>query len=165
MSEEVYLEIIRKKTASLFSSCAEIGALSVGASAEDVARARQIGEYIGICFQIRDDIFDYYNNDVGKPTGNDMREGKLTLPIIYAVRTQGDEHIRTMIDRLKEGELSDTEINELITFAKACGGIEYAEHTMQNYRQKALALLPENIDENVKNAVIAYVDAVINRKK
>jgi octaprenyl-diphosphate synthase len=165
VSEEVYLEIIRKKTASLFSSCAEIGALSVGASTEDVARARQIGEYIGICFQIRDDIFDYYSNDVGKPTGNDMREGKLTLPIIYAVRTQGDEHIRTMIDRLKEGELSDTEINELITFAKACGGIEYAEHTMQNYRQKALALLPENIDENVKNAVIAYVDAVINRKK
>jgi octaprenyl-diphosphate synthase len=165
VSEEVYLEIIRKKTASLFSSCAEIGALSVGASAEDVTRARQIGEYIGICFQIRDDIFDYFSNDVGKPTGNDMREGKLTLPIIYAVRTQGDEHIRTMIDRLKEGELSDTEINELITFAKACGGIEYAEHTMQNYRQKALALLPENIDENVKNAVIAYVDAVINRKK
>jgi len=165
VSEEVYLEIIRKKTASLFSSCAEIGALSVGASAEDVARARQIGEYIGICFQIRDDIFDYYSNDVGKPTGNDMREGKLTLPIIYAVRTQGDEHIRTMIDRLKEGELSDVEINELITFAKACGGIEYAEQTMQKYRQKALALLPENIDENVKNAVIAYMDAVINRKK
>ena len=102
---------------------------------------------------------------MGKPTGNDIREGKLTLPIIYAVRTQGDEHIRTMIDRLKEGELSDVEINELITFAKACGGIEYAEQTMQKYRQKALALLPENIDENVKNALIAYMDAVINRKK
>lgn len=165
VSEEVYLEIIRKKTASLFSSCAEIGALSVGASAEDVARARQIGEYIGICFQIRDDIFDYYTSDVGKPTGNDMREGKLTLPIIYAVRTQGDEHIRTMIDRLKEGKLSDSEINELIEFAKANGGIEYAEQTMQRYRQKALDLLPENIDEEIRNAIIAYMDAVINRKK
>ena len=165
VSEEVYLEIIRKKTASLFSACAEIGALSAGATQSDIDRARQIGEYIGICFQIRDDIFDYYTNDVGKPTGNDMREGKLTLPIIYAVRTQGDEHIRTMIDRLKGGELADEEINELIEFAKEKGGIEYVEQTMQAYRQKALALLPEAIDESIRTAIIAYIDAVINRKK
>ena len=165
VSEEVYFEIIRKKTASLFSSCAEIGALSANASADDVARARQIGEYIGICFQIRDDIFDYYTSDVGKPTGNDMREGKLTLPIIYAVRTQGDDRIKSMIDRLKSGELSDTEINELIKFAKDKGGIEYAEQTMQQYRQKAIDLLPEGIDEMVRTAIIAYMDAVINRKK
>ena len=165
VSEEVYFEIIRKKTASLFSSCAEIGALSANASADDVARARQIGEYIGICFQIRDDIFDYYTSDVGKPTGNDMREGKLTLPIIYAVRTQGDDRIKSMIDRLKSGELSDTEINELIEFAKDKGGIEYAEQTMQQYRQKAIDLLPEGIDEMVRTAIIAYMDAVINRKK
>ena len=165
VSEEVYFEIIRKKTASLFSSCAEIGALSANAVADDVTRARQIGEYIGICFQIRDDIFDYYTNDVGKPTGNDMREGKLTLPIIYAVRTQGDERIKSMIDRLKSGELSDTEINELIEFAKDNGGIEYAEQTMQQYRQKAIDLLPEGIDEMVRTAIIAYMDAVINRKK
>ena len=165
VSEEVYFEIIRKKTASLFSSCAEIGALSVNASADDVTRARQIGEYIGICFQIRDDIFDYYTNDVGKPTGNDMREGKLTLPIIYAVRTQGDEHIKSMIDRLKSGELSDAEINELIEFAKDNGGIEYAEQIMQQYRQKAIDLLPNGIDEAVRTAIVAYMDAVINRKK
>ena len=165
VSEEVYLEIIRKKTASLFSSCAEIGVLSAGGTQEDIDRARQIGEYIGICFQIRDDIFDYYTDDVGKPTGNDMREGKLTLPIIYAVRTQGDDRIRTMIDRLKNGELSDEEIGELIEFAKQHGGIEYAEQTMQEYRRKALNLLPKNIDEDVRKAIIAYVDAVINRKK
>ena len=165
VSEEVYLEIIRKKTASLFSTSAEVGALSVGAPEEYVARARQIGEYIGICFQIRDDIFDYYSNDVGKPTGNDMREGKLTLPIIYAVRTQGDEHIKTMIDRLKSGELNDNEINELIEFAKEKGGIEYAEQTMGQYRQKAIDLLPETIDEDIRKAIIAYMDVVINRKK
>ena len=165
VSEEVYTEIIRKKTASLFASCAEIGALSAGASQEDIDRARQIGEYIGICFQIRDDIFDYYSNDVGKPTGNDMREGKLTLPIIYAVRTQGDDRIRTMIDRLKNGELADAEIIELIEFAKQHGGIEYAEQTMQNYRNKALALLPEGIGEEMRQAITAYMDAVISRKK
>ena len=165
VSEEVYLEIIRKKTASLFSTSAEVGALSVGAPEEYVARARQIGEYIGICFQIRDDIFDYYSNDVGKPTGNDMREGKLTLPIIYAVRTQGDERIKSMIDRLKDGELTDEEINELIEFAKEKGGIEYAEQTMQQYRQKAIDLLPETIDEDIRKAIISYMDVVINRTK
>lgn len=165
VSEEVYFEIIRKKTASLFSSCAEIGTLSAGAHSDDVARARQIGEYIGICFQIRDDIFDYYSNDVGKPTGNDMREGKLTLPIIYAVRTEGDDRIREMIDRLKAGELSEAEIGELIEFAKAKGGIEYAERTMQEYRQKAIDLLPVGIDEDIRKAIIAYMDAVINRSK
>ena len=165
VSEEIYLEIIRKKTASLFSSCAEIGALSAGASQDNIDRARQIGEYIGICFQIRDDIFDYYTGDVGKPTGNDMREGKLTLPIIHAVRTHGDDRIRTMIDRLKSGELSDTEINELIEFAKQNGGIEYAEQAMQEYRQKAIALLPENISDDIRKAIIAYMDAVIKRKK
>ena len=165
VSEEVYLEIIRKKTASLFSSCAEIGALSAGASQDDIDRARQIGEYIGICFQIRDDIFDYYTDDVGKPTGNDMREGKLTLPIIYAVRTHGDDQIRTMIDRLKSGELSDTEVNELIEFAKRHGGIEYAEQTMQSYRQKVIDLLPKGISENIRKAITAYMDTVITRKK
>ena len=165
ISEEVYFEIIRKKTASLFSSCAEIGALSADASQENIDNARLIGEYIGMCFQIRDDIFDYYTNDVGKPTGNDMREGKLTLPIIYAVRTHGNDRILTMIDRLKSGELADTEIGELIEFAKQYGGIEYAEQVMQDYRQKAIDLLPEDIDKNVRNAIIAYMDAVINRKK
>lgn len=165
VSEEVYFEIIRKKTASLFSSCAEIGALSAGARPDDVDRARQIGEYIGICFQIRDDIFDYYSNDVGKPTGNDMREGKLTLPIIYAVRTEGDDRIREMINRLKCGELSEEEISELIEFAKEKGGIGYAERTMQEYRQKAIDLLPAGIDEDIRKAIIAYMDAVINRSK
>ena len=165
VSEEAYLEIIRKKTASLFSTSAEVGALSVGAPEEYAERARQIGEHIGICFQIRDDIFDYYSNDVGKPTGNDMREGKLTLPIIYAVKTQGDERIKSMIDRLKSGELADEEINELIEFAKEKGGIEYAEQKMQEYRQKAINLLPEGIDEDIRKAIIAYMDVVINRKK
>lgn len=165
VSEEVYFEIIRKKTASLFSSCAEIGALSAGAQSNEADRARQIGEYIGICFQIRDDIFDYYSNDVGKPTGNDMREGKLTLPIIYAVHTEGDDRIREMINRLKSGELSEAEIGDLIEFAKAKGGIEYAERTMQEYRQKAIDLLPAGIDEDIRSAIIAYMDAVINRSK
>ena len=124
-----------------------------------------MGEYIGICFQIRDDIFDYYTDDVGKPTGNDMREGKLTLPIIYAVCTHGDDRILGMIGRLKSEGLAPDEINELIEFAKRHGGIEYAEQAMQDYRKKALDLLPEGIDESIRKAIIAYIDVVINRKK
>ncbi len=165
VSEDVYFEIIRKKTASLFSSCAEIGALTAGASQADIDRARQMGEFIGICFQIRDDIFDYYTDDVGKPTGNDMREGKLTLPIIYAANTHGDERIHDMIGRLKREGLGADEINELIEFAKRHGGIDYAERTMQDYREKALDLLPEGIDEDIRKAITSYIDVVINRKK
>ena len=165
VSEDVYFEIIRKKTASLFSSCAEIGALTAGASQADIDRARQMGEFIGICFQIRDDIFDYYTDDVGKPTGNDMREGKLTLPIIYAANTHGDERIHDMIGRLKREGLGADEINELIEFAKRHGGIDYAERTMQDYRKKALDLLPEGIDEDIRKAITSYIDVVINRKK
>ncbi len=165
VSEDVYFEIIRKKTASLFSSCAEIGALTAGASQADIDRARQMGEFIGICFQIRDDIFDYYTDDVGKPTGNDMREGKLTLPIIYAANTHGDERIHDMIGRLKREGLGADEINELIEFAKRHGGIDYAERTMQDYRKKALDLLPEGIEEDIRKAITSYIDVVINRKK
>lgn len=165
VSEDVYFEIIRKKTASLFSSCAEIGALTAGASQADIDRARQMGELIGICFQIRDDIFDYYTDDVGKPTGNDMREGKLTLPIIYAANTHGDERIHDMIGRLKREGLGADEINELIEFAKRHGGIDYAERTMQDYRKKALDLLPEGIEEDIRKAITSYIDVVINRKK
>lgn len=165
VSEDVYFEIIRKKTASLFSSCAEIGALTAGASQADIDRARQMGEFIGICFQIRDDIFDYYTDDVGKPTGNDMREGKLTLPIIYAANTHGDERIHDMIGRLKREGLGADEINELIEFAKRHGGIDYAERTMQEYRKRTLDLLPKGIDENIRKAITSYIDVVINRKK
>ena len=94
-----------------------------------------------------------------------MREGKLTLPIIYAVRTNGDDHIRIMIDRLKSGELSEDEVAQLIDFAKQHGGIEYAEKTMQNYRQKAIDLLPTDINDTIREALIAYIDVVINRTK
>lgn len=166
VSEDVYFLIIKKKTAALFSACAQLGALSAEATPEKVAKAAKIGEFIGICFQIRDDIFDYYDSsEIGKPTGNDMREGKLTLPIIYAVRHTTDEHILDQIEQLKAGSLTDEGISELIEFAKSNGGIEYAQQVMEDYRDKAVNLLPNDADDSILEAITAYLDFVIGRTK
>lgn len=166
ISEEIYYHIIKMKTAALFKACAEVGALSVHASDEQVQRAALFGEYAGICFQIRDDIFDYFESpDIGKPTGNDMREGKLTLPIIYAVRNHGNEHILALIKQLKSDNLSDEGIDELILFAKKHGGIEYAEQQMEGYRQKAFDLLPKDGNPVILDAIKAHVDYMIGRSR
>lgn len=166
VSEDVYFLIIKKKTAALFSACAQLGALSAEATPEKVAKSAKIGEFIGICFQIRDDIFDYYDSsEIGKPTGNDMREGKLTLPIIYAVRHTTDEHILDQIEQLKAGSLTDEGISELIEFAKSNGGIEYAQQVMEDYRDKAVNLLPKDADDSILEAITAYLDFVIGRTK
>ena len=166
VSEDVYFLIIKKKTAALFSACSRLGALSVGASPKDVEIAAKIGEFIGICFQIRDDIFDYFESTtLGKPTGNDMREGKLTLPIIYTVRNFGTEDIHQKIKLLKAGTLADSDIQGLIDFAKSHGGIAYAESVMRSYREKVLALLAEYDNKEIVSAIIAYLDYVISREQ
>ena len=164
VSEEVYFHIIKKKTAALFSACAQLGAMSADATPEEVEKAAKFGEFIGICFQIRDDIFDYFDSaEIGKPTGNDMREGKLTLPAIYALKNHADQRMLDMVEELKSGSLSDEGITELIEFAKANGGIEYAHQVMEDYRAQALQLLPEIADPEVLNAIIAHMDYVIGR--
>lgn len=165
-SEEVYYDVIRKKTAALFTASAEAGAISVHASDEMVRNARQFGEMIGIAFQIKDDIFDYYSSDeIGKPTGNDMHEGKLTLPALYVLNTFGDEGMRDLALRIKSLDASDEEIARFIEYTKVKGGIEYARQAMVDYRNKALALLPQSADQTVKDALTAYIDYVIERDK
>lgn len=164
VSEDIYYSIIKKKTAALFSVCAKVGAISSNATQEQIDNAELFGEYAGICFQIRDDIFDYFDSqEIGKPTGNDMREGKLTLPIIYAVKNYGDDHILSLIKQLKCGQLSDEGIYELIAFAKEHGGIEYAEQQMEIFRQKAFDLLPKDGKSEIIAAIKAHVDYVIGR--
>lgn len=165
-SEAVYFDVIRKKTASLFAACTKAGALSVGASDEMVEKARLFGEYIGICFQVKDDIFDYYDaGEIGKPTGNDMREGKITLPAIYALNTTRSEEALTWGKKVKQGVATADEIGRLVEFTKSCGGIGYATSVMQAYREKALALLASCTDTEVRQALIAYLDYVVMRDK
>ena len=125
ISEEAYFHIIYHKTAALFAACAELGAISAGGNADYVARAKRFGELVGLCFQIRDDIFDYYEDSkIGKPTGNDMLEGKLTLPVIYAIQHADNEYVTQLAARVKSGEASAAEIAELVDYTKSHGGID-----------------------------------------
>lgn len=166
LSETTYYEIIRKKTAALFATCAQLGAMAAGAGPEDVERFRLFGERVGICFQIKDDIFDYYDSPgLGKPTGNDMLEGKLTLPAIHAVNTCGDDAVRELVRKVKEGRVSADEIARLIAFTKEHGGIDYARRAMQRHYEEALALVREVRDEAVRAALEAYAAYVVERTK
>lgn len=165
-SEAVYFDVIRKKTAALFSACTKAGAYSVADDDEKAEIARLFGEYVGICFQIRDDIFDYYESaEIGKPTGNDMLEGKLTLPILYALNTTTDVQAQALAWKVKEGEASADEMAYLVAFAKTHGGIDYAERVMLDYRHKAKLLLDSFPASDVTAALEAYLDYVIDRKK
>ena len=166
ISEEAYYEVIKRKTAALFEACTEIGALSVGASKEDVEQARLFGLHLGMAFQIRDDIFDYYeSNDIGKPTGNDMAEGKLTLPVIHAVLATDNGAMKDLALKVKKGEVTPEEVAQLVAFTKENGGIEYAEAKMREFKNKAIGFIEEKIqDADIKQALNAYLDYVIERK-
>lgn len=165
-SETVYFDVIRKKTAVLFAACTKAGALSVGADAEKVELARLFGASVGLCFQIKDDIFDYFDSkEIGKPTGNDMSEGKLTLPALHVLNTVKDEAMRELAVRVKNGQAASDEIARLIEFTKQHGGIEYALQTMYAYKEKALSLLASMPDTDVKAALAAYLDYVVEREK
>ncbi len=165
-SESVYFDVIRKKTAALFAACTKAAAFSVGVGEEEAEFARLLGEYIGICFQIKDDIFDYFDSkEIGKPTGNDMLEGKLTLPALYVLNSTKDSAMLEIAIRVKEGTATPDEIARLIGFIKENGGIEYAVHTMNLYKQKAFALLASLPDSDVCAALRAYLDYVVDREK
>lgn len=164
-SEEAYFRIIRGKTAALFAACAELGALTAGASLEYTMNARKLGEAIGVCFQIRDDIFDYYEDArIGKPTGNDMHEGKLTLPAIYALTRAPEPEMLAVAARVKGGEADADEIARLIGFAKREGGIEYARSVMMRQREAAATLLDAFAEPRIRQALQDYLDFVIGRE-
>ena len=165
-SEDVYFEVIRKKTAALFAAAAEAGVISVKSSDEKAKNAALFGEFLGIAFQIKDDIFDYYDSDkVGKPTGNDMREGKLTLPALYVLNTYQDKEMNETALRIRSLEASPEDIAVFIDWVKQNGGIEYASKVMVDYRNKALELLPKDITPDLKSALTLYIDYVIQRNK
>ena len=165
ISEDVYYGIIKQKTAALFEACAVIGALSAEMDDETVEKARKFGLDLGIAFQIRDDIFDYYDQgQIGKPTGNDMAEGKLTLPVIYALNSTGNKEMTAIALKVKNHEVEQSEIDRLVQFTKDNGGIEYAYKCMDGYRQSALDFIDKYVEKNdIKESLVAYVDYVAAR--
>ncbi len=164
ISEDVYFQVIEKKTAALFESCSALGALSVGASESDIERAKIFGRSIGMIFQIRDDIFDYFDSkEIGKPTGNDMAEGKLTLPIIYALKNSNYESMHTLAMKVKSGTINADEIAVLVEFTKQQGGIEYAEKKMDEIALEARQYIDECVKPELKESFKAYLDFVIQR--
>ena len=165
ISEDVYYQVIKQKTAALFEACAAIGAMSGGATQEEMQKARQFGQNLGIMFQIRDDIFDYFDSkEIGKPTGNDMTEGKLTLPVIYALNTTDFEAMHTLARKVKAGTVNQDEIAVLVEFTKQQGGIEYAEQKMAEFSQVCKQYIDENVKEKaIKESLTAYVDYVVQR--
>ena len=165
ISEDVYYQVIQQKTAALFQSCAAIGALSAGATVEDVKKAGEFGRNLGIMFQIRDDIFDYFDSkEIGKPTGNDMTEGKLTLPVIYALNNTDFDSMHTLAKKVKAGTINPDEIAVLVEFTKQQGGIEYAEQKMAEFSQLCKDYIDNNVKEKaIRDALTAYVDYVVQR--
>lgn len=164
ITEDVYYEIIRQKTASLIASCCAVGASSGGASPAVVNQMRSFGEAVGMAFQIKDDLFDYGNDEIGKPLGIDIKEKKLTLPLIYALSQAGWLEKRKVINTVRNDSNKPRKVREVIDFVKATGGIEYAQTAMNRYHQQAIELAAMLPDSTHKESLMALVRFTIDRK-
>ncbi|MGG6230282.1 polyprenyl synthetase family protein [Tenacibaculum sp. SDUM215027] len=164
ITEEIYFEIIRQKTATLIAACCGIGAASVGANNETVQQMRKFGEYIGIAFQIKDDLFDYTEDKIGKPTGIDIKEQKMTLPLIYTLNTCSPKEKSWLINSVKKHNKNKKRVKEVIAFVKENGGLEYTTAKMHDYKNKALAILNNFPNSDYKDSLLQMIDYVVERK-
>ena len=165
ITEEIYYEIIRQKTATLIAACCSLGAASVKPESEEVSKMRKFGELIGMAFQIKDDLFDYGNERIGKPTGIDIKEQKMTLPLIHVLNKVSGKEKAWLINSVKNHNKDKKRVNEVIAFVKTNGGLDYAVAKMKQFQEEALALLEEYPDSPYKDSLILMVNYVIERKK
>lgn len=163
ITEDVYFEIIRQKTASLIASCCAVGASSSGADPDSVSRMRQFGEKIGMAFQIKDDLFDYGEMEIGKPLGIDIKEKKMTLPLIYALSKSSWRERRGVIRTIRNNSEEPRKVKEVIEYVKRSGGIEYAVETMQKFHRDALAILDSFPDSAYRRSLAQLVQFTIER--
>ena len=165
LSEDVYFDIISKKTAILFSTCTELSAVLSGASGQEIEGFRQFGHVAGLCFQIMDDILDYHSSDeTGKPSGNDMKEGKFTLPAIYALNSSGRDwsaHIKA----IRSLTATPEQIKEVTDYTVSNGGIDYAVRKMDELKKQAIQGLPAFISTDLRTAFESYLELITNRAK
>lgn len=164
ITEDIYFEIIRQKTATLIAACCAIGAASVGAEADEIEKMRKFGEIIGVAFQMKDDLFDYTEAKIGKPTGIDIKEQKMTLPLIHTLNTCSKKDKKWLINSVKNHNKDKKRVKEVISFVKENGGIEYTTAKMIAYQQNALSLLDGYPDSPYKKSLTDMVNYVIERK-
>ena len=164
LTEPAYMQTIERKTASLFMACVEMGGYAVGATDADIASISEFARLLGLCFQIKDDIFDYYEEkQIGKPTGNDLREGKITLPLLHVLESDRSEQRDTMSELSQKEELTTEDINRLISYAKENGGIDYAYDTMERLKAEATPILDRFANKEVTRYFADILDYTINR--
>ena len=165
ITEAIYYEIIRKKTATLIAACCALGAKSVSEDEVLVEKMRLFGELIGMAFQIKDDLFDYSDEAIGKPTGIDIKEQKMTLPLIYALNNCSSKEKSWCINSIKNHNKDKKRVREVIQFVKDKNGLSFAESKMAQFQQEALAILQEFPESIYKDSLILMVNYVIDRKK
>lgn len=164
ITEEVYFEIIRQKTATLIAACCAIGAASVEADEAEIETMHTFGELIGIAFQIKDDLFDYSEEKIGKPTGIDIKEQKMTLPLIYTLNNCSEKDKKWLINSIKKYNTDKKRVKEVIAFVKENGGIEYTVNKMKEYQSKALDILAAYPESEYKDSLTAMINYVVDRK-
>ena len=165
ITEEVYYEIIRQKTATLIAACCSLGACSVQPDSDHVETFRKFGELIGMAFQIKDDLFDYGEEAIGKPTGIDIKEQKMTLPLIHVLNTCSKEERKWLINSVKNHNKNKKRVKEVIAFVKEKGGLSYAETKMHQFKEEALQLLSTYPSSPYKSSLELMVSYVVDRKK
>ena len=164
ITEELYYEVIRQKTASLITSCWQVGASSGGGTAEDIAKMGTFGTNVGMAFQIKDDLFDYENAAIGKPTGIDIRERKMTLPVIYALKHSSSSEVSTIKKMITDSEKKSANVKKIIEFVVAKGGIDYATKRMNDFLSEAIAILKSYPDSVYRNSLEQLLAFTIARK-
>ena len=165
ITEDVYYEIIRQKTATLIAACCSLGAASVKPNSEEVKIFRKFGELLGMAFQIKDDLFDYGEGGIGKPTGIDIKEQKMTLPLIYVLNNSSKEHKRWLINSIKNHNRDKKRVKEVIAFVKSNGGLEYAESKMIEFKNEAVDLIKDYPNSPFKSSLLTMIEYVVDRKK
>jgi len=165
IKEEIYYDIIRQKTASLIAAACASGVASIGGNDDQIEKARQLGEYIGMAFQMKDDLFDYGDSDVGKPRGIDIKEKKMTLPIIYALSKCDRAKKRWIINTIKKHNTDNKRVQELIQYVKAQGGLDYTKEVMMRYVEKAKEILQSFPDNNARRSMEQLMYYTVTREK
>lgn len=165
ITEKDYFNVIRKKTALLFATCCEVGGLSVATNSEQLQHLRNFGEYMGICFQIKDDIFDYYQDiEIGKPTGNDLQDGKVTLPLIFAIQNSTNGKREEIMSIIDSKDFTKENVDLVMKFAVEKGGVEYATQRMDEFKNLAINELNDFPDSDIKTALIKCAEFASERK-